>query len=71
MLVCIEQSLSHTNAGVALNVLLGACLMLVAHMHNSRRLTTVHLITEEAIKLFADLAGCPAHGSLLPRAILA
>lgn len=71
MLVCIQQSLSHTNAGVTLDILLRACFMFVAHMHNRCRLTTVHLIAEEAIKLLCDLASCPADGSLLPRAILA
>jgi len=71
VLIGIKQSISHTNARVTLDVLLGARLMLVAHMHNSRGLTAIHFVAEEAIKLLADLASCPANGSLLSRAVLA
>ena len=66
-----EKTIAHTDARVALNVLLSSRLVLVAHVHDCSGLAPVHFLAEKATKLFADLPSSAANRPLLARAILA
>lgn len=67
----MEETFPYTDASVPLDVLLGACLVLVAHVHHGGCLASVHFVAEEAAELLVDLAGCSSDGALLTGAILA
>jgi len=66
-----KKTLAHRNASSAFNVLLGAGLVLVPHVHDCCRLTSIRLHAEETLEVLLDLSSDAAHSPLLAGAIFA
>lgn len=67
----MQQALTNADTRALFDILLGAGLMLVAHVHNRSCFTSIGLLTEKAIEILLDQCCDPAHCPLLSRAILA
>ena len=66
-----KETLAHRDASPALNVLLGAGLVLVPHVHDCCRLASVRLCAEETLKVLLDLSCDAAHSPLLAGPVFA
>jgi hypothetical protein len=65
-----QKTLSYRDASASLNVLLGARLVLISHVHYCSGLGPIDLQAEKALEIFLNQGGHSAHSALLTWAVL-
>ena len=67
----MEQAFTDGDASAPLNVLLGARLVLITHVHDCSGLRPIDLLAEETLKVLLDESRYTPHSALLAWPILA